>query len=170
LENVSRFISVKYKLSVLGEMLGISLIQYLFIYFIKNETENENWSNSLSMFLNCYLKVYFSFGRKQEAVERGLIGCIEVPFMIAKKAFELWPNVQKLAPIFNIQTKSDVLVAVKCLETGIYGAFENVKINCKDFAGVNKELVAKYYTDTEKMWLQSKQTAEEIIHLIDSRN
>ncbi len=90
--------------------------------------------------------------------------------MIAKKAFELWPNVQKLAPIFNIQTKSDVLVAVKCLETGIYGAFENVKINCKDFAGVNKELVAKYYTDTKNMWLQSKQTAEEIIRLIDSRN
>lgn len=93
-----------------------------------------------------------------------------MPYTIALKSFELWPYLRTLAPIFNIQTKSDVLVAVKCLETGIYGAFENVKINSKDFDGANKELVAKFYSDTEQMWLQSKQNAQEIIQLIDSRN
>jgi hypothetical protein len=41
--------------------------------------------------------------------------CIEVPFEVVKKAFDLWPHLLKLAPIFNIQTKSDLLVAVKCL-------------------------------------------------------
>lgn len=108
--------------------------------------------------------------RKKEAVEKGLIGCIEVPYTIALKSFKLWPYLRVLAPIFNIQTKSDVLVAVKCLEAGIYGAFENVKINSKDFDGVNKELVAKFYDDTEQMWLQSKQIAQEIIELIDARD
>lgn len=108
--------------------------------------------------------------RKTEAVERGLIGCIEVPYMIALKSYRLWPYVKKIAPIFNIQTKSDVLVAVKCLETGIYGAFENVKINSKDFDGMNKQKVSDMYNETEKMWLESKRTAEELIQLIDSRN
>ncbi len=78
---------------------------------------------------------------KEVAVENGLIECIKVPYTIVVKAFGLWPYLEKLAPIFNIQTKSDVLVAAKCLDTGIYGAFENVKINCKGFTGINKDLV-----------------------------
>jgi hypothetical protein len=32
-----------------------------------------------------------------------------------------------------METKSDLLVAIKCLETGIYGAYENVLINSKYF-------------------------------------
>jgi len=59
-------------------------------------------------------------------IQNGLYRCIEVPYTVALKAYSLWPYLSKLAPIFNIQTKSDLLVAVKCLETGIFGAYANV--------------------------------------------
>ena len=81
--------------------------------------------------MSCKQLFYFS---KSIETEQALFKCIEVPHTIALKAFSLWPNLKKLAPIFNMQTKSDLLVAVKCLETGIYGAFENVKINATSFS------------------------------------
>lgn len=69
--------------------------------------------------------------RKQESISRALFRCIEVPFCVQKTAHKLWPYLRKVAPIFNIETKSDLLVAVKCLETGVYGAYQNVLINLK---------------------------------------
>lgn len=48
-----------------------------------------------------------------------------------KKCNEMWPFLRKLAPIFNTETKSDLQVGVKCLETAIFGAYANVEINLK---------------------------------------
>ena len=48
-----------------------------------------------------------------------------------KKCHQLWPFLRKLAPIFNTETKSDLQVGVKCLETAIFGAYSNVEINLK---------------------------------------
>lgn len=110
--------------------------------------------------------------RKQDAVEMGLLKCIEVPFNTVLISYELWPYMEKLAPIFNIQTKSDVLVAVKCLETGIYGGVENVKINCLGFEPVNPDnqvLVSKYLAQSQEMWLNSKAYCDSITKTINSR-
>lgn len=73
---------------------------------------------------------------------KALYKCIEVPYTVVLKAFSLWPYIEQLGPIFNIDTKSDVLVALKCLETGIYGAYANVLINLKSFNN-NNEAVNK---------------------------
>ncbi len=72
--------------------------------------------------------------------------CMEVPYTVVRKAYELWPYVMQLAPIFNMETKSDLLVAVKCLETGIYGAYENVLINSKYFNGYDEKVRFSYLT------------------------
>lgn len=62
--------------------------------------------------------------------------------MVAKLTHSLWPDVKKLAPIFNIQTKSDLLVAVKCMETGVFGAYANILINAKDFNGNDDKVIS----------------------------
>lgn len=62
-----------------------------------------------------------------------LYRCIEVPHKVVEKAYNLWPYIKQLVAIFNLETKSDLQVAVKCLETGIFGAYANVSINMKSF-------------------------------------
>jgi glutamate formiminotransferase/formiminotetrahydrofolate cyclodeaminase len=62
-----------------------------------------------------------------------LYRCIEVPYKVEEKAYNLWPYIKQLVAIFNLETKSDLQVAVKCLETGIFGAYANVSINMKSF-------------------------------------
>lgn len=78
--------------------------------------------------------------RKKEAIERALLGCIEVPFNLEKKSASLWPHIRELAPIYNLETKSDLLVGIKCLETGIFGAYQNVLINMKGYNGNNERV------------------------------
>ena len=61
------------------------------------------------------------------------------------KAHSLWPYLKGVAPIFNLDTKSDLLVGVKCLETGIYGAYANVLINAKGFSSDDKKVKRYFY-------------------------
>ena len=68
---------------------------------------------------------------------KALFKCIEVPFKVISIANSIWPSISLLAPIFNMETKSDFLVAIKCLETGVYGAYKNVQINLKSFNNNN---------------------------------
>ena len=75
----------------------------------------------------------------------------------------------KLAPLFNIETKSDLLVATKCLETGIYGAYENVLINAKGF-DPSDELVNKYKQVAEAIWKDAQTYSSEVIKLIQQRS
>jgi glutamate formiminotransferase/formiminotetrahydrofolate cyclodeaminase len=79
--------------------------------------------------------------KREEMISKGLLQCVQVPFQVITKAYSLWPYMKELAPIFNIETKSDLLVSVKCLETGIYGAYANVLINLKSFNNNNEEVL-----------------------------
>jgi formiminotetrahydrofolate cyclodeaminase len=71
--------------------------------------------------------------RKYDAIDAALIDCAEVPFNVAKTAVNVWQDLFKLIPIFNIEAKSDFLVGAKCLEAGIYGAHLNVLTNLSSF-------------------------------------
>lgn len=72
------------------------------------------------------------FSSKCEKIDQALFRCIEVPYTVMKRSHELWPFLRKLATIFNTETRSDLQVGVKCLETAIFGAYANVEINLKD--------------------------------------
>lgn len=76
---------------------------------------------------------------------RALYKCIEVPHSVAQKAHALWPYLRQLAPIFNFETKSDLQVAVKCLETGIFGAYANVSINIKSFDASEEKVILVFF-------------------------
>ncbi|GBL81796.1 Formimidoyltransferase-cyclodeaminase [Araneus ventricosus] len=68
---------------------------------------------------------------RETAMEAGLKKAISVPMSLAKAVSKQWDSLKELATIANFGTKSDLQVGVKCLETGVLGAYYNVIINAE---------------------------------------
>ena len=70
--------------------------------------------------------------RQTEAVQAGLTASINVPLKLIETVSRVWQPLCQLAKCGNIQTKSDIQVGVRCLETGVWGAYYNILINLPD--------------------------------------
>ncbi|XP_068403332.1 formimidoyltransferase-cyclodeaminase isoform X3 [Eschrichtius robustus] len=70
--------------------------------------------------------------RRAAALQEGLKRAVAVPLALAEMVTSLWPALQELALCVNLACRSDLQVAVKALETGVFGAYFNVLINLKD--------------------------------------
>lgn len=68
---------------------------------------------------------------RSKAMEMGLKTAILVPLNVAKTANRTWGPLKELAGVYNITTKSDLQVAARTLETGVWGAYYNLMINLK---------------------------------------
>lgn len=66
------------------------------------------------------------------AMQLGLKKAVSVPFTLAEKVHSLWPILKEIAQHGNLACKSDIQVAAKALEAGVFGAYFNVLINLKD--------------------------------------
>ncbi|XP_027713272.1 formimidoyltransferase-cyclodeaminase isoform X3 [Vombatus ursinus] len=72
--------------------------------------------------------------RRTAAMQEGLKKAIGVPFGLAQKVDTLWPTLKEMALYGNLTCKSDLQVAAKALETGVFGAYFNVLINLKEIS------------------------------------
>ncbi|XP_075399447.1 formimidoyltransferase-cyclodeaminase [Tenrec ecaudatus] len=70
--------------------------------------------------------------RREAAMQEGLKQAVAVPLSLAEKVASLWPALQELALCGNLACRSDLQVAAKALETGVFGAYFNVLTNLKD--------------------------------------
>lgn len=70
--------------------------------------------------------------KREEAMEQGLKKAISVPYNLAVTVNKIWGVLAELAEIGNINCKSDLQVGARCLETAVYGAVCNVRINLLD--------------------------------------
>ncbi|XP_008838712.1 formimidoyltransferase-cyclodeaminase isoform X2 [Nannospalax galili] len=70
--------------------------------------------------------------RRTCALQEGLRQAVAVPLTLAETVSQLWPVLQELALCGNLACLSDMQVAAKALETGVFGAYFNVLINLKD--------------------------------------
>ncbi|ERE88053.1 formimidoyltransferase-cyclodeaminase-like protein [Cricetulus griseus] len=70
--------------------------------------------------------------RRACALQEGLRQAVAVPLKLAETVSQLWPVLKELALCGNVACLSDLQVAVKALETGVFGAYFNVLINLKD--------------------------------------
>ncbi|KAJ7344546.1 hypothetical protein JRQ81_000496 [Phrynocephalus forsythii] len=70
--------------------------------------------------------------RRTTAMQLGLKKAVGVPFSLAEKIHTLWPFLKEMAQHGNLACKSDIQVAAKALETGVFGAYFNVLTNLKD--------------------------------------
>lgn len=66
---------------------------------------------------------------RNEKMQEGMKKAIEVPLTVMRISDSCWEHVLELARYGNTASASDLEVGAKCLETGIWGAFKNVKIN-----------------------------------------
>ncbi|XP_048659772.1 formimidoyltransferase-cyclodeaminase isoform X4 [Marmota marmota marmota] len=70
--------------------------------------------------------------RRTAALQEGLRGAVAVPLALAETVSPLWPALRELALCGNLACQSDLQVAAKALEMGVFGAYFNVLINLKD--------------------------------------
>ncbi|XP_037681208.1 formimidoyltransferase-cyclodeaminase [Choloepus didactylus] len=70
--------------------------------------------------------------RRAAAVQEGLRQAVAVPLSLAEMVASLWPALQELALCGSLAYRSDLQVAAKALETGVFGAYFNVLVNLKD--------------------------------------
>eukprot|EP00092_Neocalanus_flemingeri_P021794 GFUD01023643.1.p1 GENE.GFUD01023643.1~~GFUD01023643.1.p1 ORF type:complete len:540 (-),score=166.13 GFUD01023643.1:93-1712(-) len=66
---------------------------------------------------------------REDAMEAGLKIAVGVPLSLAKRSNSIWSTLLELAECGNINCKSDLQVAARCLETAVQGAKYNVDIN-----------------------------------------
>ncbi|KAK1344245.1 hypothetical protein QTO34_014810 [Cnephaeus nilssonii] len=72
--------------------------------------------------------------RRAAALQKGLRQAVTVPLELAETVAALWPALRELALCVNLACRSDLQVAAKALETGMFGAYFNVLINLKDIS------------------------------------
>jgi glutamate formiminotransferase/formiminotetrahydrofolate cyclodeaminase len=66
---------------------------------------------------------------RQRAMQASLGAAVQVPLEVMRAADRCWEPLAGMAEHGNIASRSDVEVAAKALETGIWGAWRNVAIN-----------------------------------------
>jgi len=75
---------------------------------------------------------------KEAAMEEALLTAIHVPLRVMELSSTCWDSIEKLSHSYNTSLKSDLQVAVKCLEAGTWGAHKNVMININDVSDETK--------------------------------
>lgn len=66
---------------------------------------------------------------RKEKMQEGLKKAVEVPLNVMREADKCWFWMNKMAKYGNLNSKSDLEVGAKSLQTGIWGAYRNVLIN-----------------------------------------
>ncbi|KAM6224060.1 formimidoyltransferase-cyclodeaminase [Rhynchocyon petersi] len=105
--------------------------------------------------------------RRIAAMQDGLKQAVAVPLSLAETVASLWPPLQKLALCGNLACRSDLQVAAKALETGVFGAYFNVLTNLKDitddsFKDQVRQRVSSLLQDAQKQ-------ASVVLDLLEAR-
>ena len=105
---------------------------------------------------------------RDAAMMEGLKTAIMVPFEGMETAAKAWEFMIEMAKIGNIASKSDLQVGAKCLETGIWGCYQNVLIN---LASIKDEAYVKEMKEkSEAIVLKSQESLKQVLEILDSRS
>ena len=98
-------------------------------------------------------------------MQKGLKTAIDVPLTTMRVADSAWESLCLVAEYGNPASKSDTQVGARSLETGIWGAYQNVLINMEgitDTAYRNTVLA-----EAEQMALRAKNQCEKVLSLLE---
>lgn len=93
-------------------------------------------------------------------------GAIEVPLKVMKTAYQCYDLLEAMAQKGNQNSISDAGVGALSIRSAIYGAYLNVKINCKGFD--DKVYVEKTLSEALQIWEESKWREESILKIVDA--
>nr|XP_039267611.1 formimidoyltransferase-cyclodeaminase-like [Styela clava] len=104
---------------------------------------------------------------RNQAMQEGIVQAIRVPQKVIDTVNQSWVWLTEIAQNCNISCASDIQVGVKCLETGAWGAFQNVLINLKD---VKDETIRDRLRDeAEKSIVDAQNQSKTVLEIIQNR-
>ncbi|MGB9697261.1 MAG: glutamate formimidoyltransferase [Ignavibacteria bacterium] len=104
---------------------------------------------------------------RDEKMQEGLKKAIEVPLKVMRIANSCWRWMIHLAKYGNISSASDLEVGAKSLETGIWGAYKNVKINLPQIK--DSEFKNRVLAEGEKFLYKAKTNLRKIEKILEKR-
>lgn len=105
--------------------------------------------------------------RYTEAVQSGLKCSIGVPLKLINTVTRIWNPLVEMAKHGNIQTKSDIQVGVRCLQTGVWGAYYNILINLPEIK--DTAYAEQVKTASEEGLAIAREKTKEILDILDER-
>jgi len=104
---------------------------------------------------------------RKAKIQAGLKSATEVPLMTMKLADRAWDPLCEVARHGNPASKSDVQVAAKALDAGIWGAHQNVLINLEDVE--DKKYKTAMISDAQTLAARASEKLREVLELLDRR-
>nr|XP_018670093.1 formimidoyltransferase-cyclodeaminase-like isoform X2 [Ciona intestinalis] len=104
---------------------------------------------------------------RKKAMQAGILEAIEIPLKVITTCNASWVAVVEIAKSGNINCLSDVQVGSKCLETGIWGAYQNVLINLPQVDDEN--IREKIRSDAQLEMDKAKQCCQEVLSITEGR-
>ena len=105
--------------------------------------------------------------QRDEALQAGLKTAVSVPLETMRLGDQAWEALREVARLGNIASKSDIQVGARALETGIWGAFQNVRINLEQIKDPD------FRTETlDQAWAITRRAEDhcaEILEILEQR-
>ncbi len=102
---------------------------------------------------------------RQSKMQAGLKTAINIPMTVMRLGDAAWDALREVARYGNPASKSDLQVGARALQTGIWGAYQNVLINIKDVR--DEAYRTKVLEEAERMQARSDQKCGEILALLN---
>jgi glutamate formiminotransferase/formiminotetrahydrofolate cyclodeaminase len=104
---------------------------------------------------------------RTEKMQAGLKTAIRVPLKTMQLGDQAWDSLCGVAHHGNITTKSDMQVGARALETGIWGAYQNVLIN---MTGIRDEAFkTEILGEAEGIAARAREKCEEVLDILQNR-
>jgi len=100
-------------------------------------------------------------------MQDGLKKAVEVPLKVMRIADSCWEWMIEMSKYGNLSSASDLEVGAKCLETGIWGAFKNVKINLPQIE--DEKYKSEVIKEGEKILERSDKNLKKISKTLEKR-
>jgi len=104
---------------------------------------------------------------RDKKMQEGLKKAIEVPLKVMRIADSCWRWMIQMAKFGNISSASDLEVGAKSLETGIWGAYKNVKINLPQIR--DSEFKNRVITEGEQILNRARVNLRKIEKILENR-
>ncbi|MCF8104786.1 MAG: glutamate formimidoyltransferase [Desulfohalobiaceae bacterium] len=104
---------------------------------------------------------------RHKAMQDGLKTAVKVPFETMRLGDELWEAFLEAARYANPAARSDLQVGARSLETGIWGAYQNVRINLGDVE--DRDFRDNTFEQAKAMAERAKAKCAEILGILENR-
>ena len=100
-----------------------------------------------------------------EAIQLATKKAIEIPLEVMETSFKSFEVIRKMAEIGNPNAITDVGVAALCARTAVFGAYLNLKINCKSLD--DKSFVKKVVKKGRELVKKANEFESEILDIVN---